>query len=286
MLKLLLNNNNLPIVKKTIAMKKLPAVIVLILTYLPVPAQHTVEKIWESDSTTLRGPESVLYDSTSKSLYVSSMNTGSVVRMDLNGKVIQKDWVTGLNANKGSALYNGFFYTAETSGVAVIDIGKATIVKRIPVAGAVMLNDLAIDSKGVIYVSDTRAGKVYKIQDDKPTLYLENLPGANGLLTVNADLYVLTSTDFRKVSANKQIKVIADGFESGLDGIVMTRENGFILSNYKGILYFVNSDGSTQVLLDSRKDRVMSNDISYDLQKNLLYAPSFGSNRIIAYKVK
>lgn len=260
--------------------------VIVMLTCSTLFAQHSLEKIWESDSTTLRNPESVLYDSTSNSLYVSSMGSGSVVRMDNNGNVIKKDWVTGLNSNKGSALFNGLFYTAETSAIAVIDVDKGTIIKRIPVEGAQMLNDVAMDAKGIIYVSDTRTGKVYRIENDKPAVYLENMSGANGLLTVNTDLYLVTSTSFLKINANKEITKIADGFESGLDGIVMIGENEFILSNYKGILYYVNADGTKQLLLDTRANRIMSNDIGYNSKTKTLYVPSFGTNRIIAYKVK
>ena len=108
-------------------------------------AQHSLEKVWETDSLTLRNPESALYDSKSNSLYVSSMGAGTIVRIGPDGKVIKNDWVTGLTSNKGSALYNGLLYTAETSSVAVIDVDKATIIKRIPVEGAQMLNDVAVD---------------------------------------------------------------------------------------------------------------------------------------------
>jgi len=267
-------------------MKYLLLSVTVMLTCSTLFAQHSLEKIWESDSVTLRNPESVLYDAISNSLYVSSMGSGSVVRMDVNGKIIKKDWVTGLNSNKGSVLFNGLFYTAETSAIAVIDVDKGTVVKRIPVEGSIMLNDVAMDAKGIIYVSDTRAGKVYRIEKDKPTVYLENMPGANGLLTVNSDLYVLTSTSFLKADANKVITKIADGFESGLDGIVMPAENEFILSNYKGILYYVKAGGTKQLLLDTRSSGIMSNDISYDSKTRTLYVPSFGTNRIIAYKVK
>jgi sugar lactone lactonase YvrE len=214
------------------------------------------------------------------------MGSGTIVRIGTDGKLISKDWVTGLNANKGSALFNGLLYTAETAAVAVIDVEKATILKRIPVEGAQMLNDLAVDAKGIIYVSDTRAGKVYRIEGDKPAVYLENLPGANGLLTVNTDLYVLTAASLLKVDAGKAITKIADGFESGLDGIVMVSANEFILSNYQGILYYVYADGTKQVLLDTRANRIMANDISYDSKTKTLYVPSYGTSRIIAYKVK
>lgn len=248
-------------------------------------AQHSLVKLWESDSVTIKGPESALFDSKSNSIFVSSMGSGSVAQLDLKGKVIKADWATGLNSNKGSAFYNGLFYTAETSAVAVID-NTGKVVKRIPIEGAGMLNDLAIDSKGIVYVSDTRTGKVHRIENDKPTIYLENIAGANGLLTVNTDLYVVGSTTFQKVNANKVMSKISEGFEGGLDGIVPIGDKEFILSNYKGILYYVNADGTNQVLLDSRANKIMANDISYDSKTKTLYVPSFGTNRIIAYQVK
>ncbi|MCU0374403.1 MAG: DUF4440 domain-containing protein [Chitinophagaceae bacterium] len=245
-----------------------------------------LEKVWSSDSLTLKGPESVLYDSATNALYVSSMNSGTIVQLDTEGKVIQKDWVTGLTANKGSALYNGLLYTAETAAVAVVNIKNTSIVKRIPIAGAIMLNDLAIDNNGIIYVTDTRAGKVYKIEEEKATVYLENLPGANGLLTIGTDLYIATSTSFLKVAANKVVTTIADGFESGLDGIVQLTEHDFIVSNYRGILYHVKTNGAKEVLLDTRVSGEMANDIGFNSKTKTLYVPSYSRNRIIAFKVK
>jgi sugar lactone lactonase YvrE len=267
-------------------MKQLLLSAITTLLFSSLFAQRSLEKIWESDSITVKNPESVLYDPVSNALYVSSMGSGSVTRMDVNGKAVQKDWITGLNANKGSAIFNGMFFTAETNGIAIIDIAKGAIVKRVPVEGAVMLNDVAIDEKGIVYVSDTRTGKVYRIENDKPALYLENMPGANGLFTLGTDVYLVTSNSFFKIDANKTVTKIADGFENGLDGIVMIAADEFILSNYQGILYSVKADGTKQVLLDTRASRVMSNDIGYNSKTKTLYVPSFGTNRIIAYKVK
>ncbi|MBS1975250.1 MAG: ATP/GTP-binding protein, partial [Bacteroidetes bacterium] len=256
------------------------------MAYSTLCAQHSLEKLWESDSVTLRNPESALYDSVSNSLYISSTGSGSVVRMGPDGSIIQKDWVTGLHSNMGSALLNGLFYTTDPKGINVIDVNKASIVKLIPIDGVQMLNDVAIDSKGIIYVSDTRAAKVYRIENGKSTVFLENMQGANGLLTVNSDLYLVTSTSFLKINANKEVTKIADGFESGLDGIAMVGEKEFILSNYQGILWYVKSDGTKQLLLDTRAKGIMANDISYNSKTKILYVPSFRTNRIIAYKIK
>lgn len=66
----------------------------------------------------------------------------------------------------------------------------------------------------------------------------------------------------------------------------MIDEGEFVLSNYKGILYYVNADGTSQLLLDSRASGVMANDIDYDEKSKTLFVPSFGTNRIIAYEVK
>lgn len=249
-------------------------------------AQHSLQKIWESDSLTLKSPESVLYDPSSNSLYVSSMGSGSVVRMDAEGKISNAEWVKGLKGNMGSALYAGVFYTAENGGITAIDTKTAAVTNRTPIEGAGMLNDVAIDAKGIVYVSDTRAGKVYKLENNKASVYQENLPGANGLLFVDDDLYIITSSAVHKVPAGKSIIKIADGFENGLDGIVMVAKDEFIISNYRGILYHLNKDGAKSVLLDTRGKRIMANDISYNSKSKILYVPSFGSNRIIAYQLK
>jgi sugar lactone lactonase YvrE len=162
----------------------------------------------------------------------------------------------------------------------------ATLVKRIPVEGAIMLNDLEVDAKGIVYVSDTRAGKVYRVEGDKPSVYLTDISGANGLMAVGTDLYVAGSTTFQKVSANKEITKIGEGYEAGLDGIVLLSPTEFILSNYRGMLYYVEANGNKQVLQDTRDIKFMANDISYDSKSKTLFVPSFSSNKVTAYAVK
>jgi hypothetical protein len=213
------------------------------------------------------------------------MNNGSIVQMDLKGAFIKTEWVTGLSSNKGFGFYMGMLYNAETSSVAVIDIKKGVLAKRVPVEGAVMLNDLDVNENGVVYVSDTRAGKVYKIENDQVSLYLQNIPGANGILTVGQDVYVAGTNTFQKVNANKEITFIGDGYENGLDGIVKLKNDGFILSNYRGMIYYVSIQGEKQILLDTRDNKIMANDISFDHKSNTLFVPSFGTNRIIAYRL-
>ncbi len=146
--------------------------------------QKSLTPQWQSD-TTLRSPESVWVDAKNKVLYVSNTiafepnTTAFISKLDMDGKFIKKDWVTGLNAVLGIGIHKNRLYAAEAfaKSIAVIDIDKASIVKRITIDGAELLNDITVDSKGIVYVSDTRLGKVYRIENDVPMLYAENLKG-------------------------------------------------------------------------------------------------------------
>jgi len=206
-------------------------------------AQHSVEKIWQSD-TILKTPESVLYDKGARVLYVSNMNSapggkkesGFISKLDLNGKMIKSDFITGLDGPKGLGRYKNLLYVAEMTEVSVIDAIKGTVVQRITVEGAQLLNDITVDSRGIVYVSDTRTNKVHRIENGKPTVYLENMKSANGVLAVGTDLYILTNGSLQKADANKNLITVADGMDPSTDGIEMVKENEFIVSCWNGII--------------------------------------------------
>jgi photosystem II stability/assembly factor-like uncharacterized protein len=254
-------------------------------------AQHSLEKLWETD-TTLKAPESVLYDAKSKILFVSNIGdfqkegTGSISKIGLDGKIIDNNWVTGLTAPKGLGLYKNLLYAAEHTTVAVMDVNTASIVQRIPVEGAQMLNDITIDAKGIVYVSDTRTNKVHKIENGKASVYLENMQSANGLLAKGNNLYILTGTSLQKADANKKLKTLADGIEGGADGIEMINDHEFIVTGWAGVIYYVKDDGSKQVLSDTRNEQISAADLGYDAATKTVYIPAMSKNFVVAYKLK
>src|SRR5690348_14100726 len=140
-------------------MKKMAIAGSFILATLMANAQeHQLVKKWETD-TLLKVPESALYDAADKLLYVSNIDgqpwekdgKGSVGKVGLDGKIIQVDWVKGLEAPKGLGLYKNKLYVADVDKVAVIDTRKAAIVQTIPIEGAQGLNDITVDPKnGVV----------------------------------------------------------------------------------------------------------------------------------------
>jgi hypothetical protein len=259
----------------------------------PLRAQHQLVKKWETDSV-LKVPESVLYSAEDNLLYTSNIDgqpnekdgKGSIGKVGLDGKIIQVDWVSGLNAPKGLGRYGNLLYAADVDAVVVIDIKGAKIINRIPVEGAVFLNDITVDSKGVVYVSDTRTNKVHRIENGKVSTYLEGITGANGVLSVGDDLYILGNGVLWKASPDRKLLKIADGMDANTDGIERVQGTDFVVTSWVGLIYYVKGDGSKQQMLDTRDQKINSADIGYDPVHRIVYVPTFFKNSIAAYELK
>ncbi len=254
---------------------------------------HSLVKIWQTDSL-LKTPESVLFDAKGKLLYVSNIDgapdgkdgKGSIGKVGLDGKIISVDWVSGLNAPKGMGMYKGKLYVADLTEVVVIDIEKAAIVQKIPVEGSVFLNDITIDKNGVVFVSDSRNFKVYRIEKGNVFKQLENLQGPNGLLSVGNDLMILDKGSMLKLLENGNLSKLAEGMDPSTDGIEMVKPNEYVISCWSGIMYYVDADGNKQTLLDTRAIKSNTADIGYDAKNRIVYVPTFYKNMIVAYELK
>lgn len=274
-------------------MKNISFLCVLLLMFFSVTAQHQLVKKWETD-TLLKVPESVLYDGKNSVLYIANIDgqpndkdgRGSIGKVGLDGKIIAAEWVQGLNAPKGMGLHKKTLYVADVDVVVVIDTRDGSISKRIPVAGSIFLNDVTVDKKGVVYVSDSRTKKVHRIKKGKVTTHIENLQGPNGLLVHNKLLYVLDNGGLYRVEENKSLAKITDGMEGGTDGIENVTGDDFIVSCWGGVIYYVKADGTKEKLLDTREQKVNSADIGYDAKNRIVYVPTFWKNNVVAYELK
>lgn len=256
--------------------------------------KHELLKLWETDSV-LKVPESVLFDVKNNVLYVTNIDgtdpwakdgKGSIGKVGADGKVIAAEWITGLEAPKGMGLYQGKLYVADLTDMVVIDVTKGQIEKRIAVAGAQGLNDVSIDSKGVIYVTDSRGKKLYRVTNGTAELYLENLKGPNGVLMRGKDLYLLDAGGAYKVNDDKSLTLLVGGMEGGTDGIENIKGNDFIVSCWAGTIYYVNADGTKELLKDTRPEKCNTADIGIDPEKKIIFVPTFWRNSVIAYEVK
>lgn len=270
------------------------AVVILCSSIYAMGQNHKLVKLWETDSV-FKVPESVLFDAKNKVLYVTNIDgkdpwgkdgSGSIGKLNADGKGVVVDWITGLDAPKGMGLHDGKLYVADLAGIIVIDVKAGKIIKKISVPGAEGLNDVSVDKDGIVYVSDSRGKKVYKIKGGVPELLLENLKGPNGVLAHGNDFYVLDAGGLYKMNADKSLTLLADGMEGGTDGVENVTGGDFIVSTWAGVVYYVNANGTTETLKDGRPDKMNSADIGFDASTKTVFVPTFWRNSIAAYQVK
>ncbi|KFF16762.1 SMP-30/gluconolactonase/LRE family protein [Flavobacterium hydatis] len=256
-------------------------------------AQHSLTRTWVTD-TILPVPESVLYDKTDQILYTSLMDgspaerdgKGSIGKLTTDGKIINLNWISGLNAPKGMAKFKNKLFVADLTEIVVIDIKQQKILKKITINDSKILNDVTVDKKGVIYVSDPKVGKIFKLENDIATVYLENLNKPNGLKFIDGDLFYLDNGSLYKIDNKNNQQILAEGMDENTDGIEQITKGKFIVSCWTGIIYYVNEDGSKEILSDTRKEEYYSGDIGLDYEKKIVYVPSLFKKTITAYSLK
>jgi hypothetical protein len=269
------------------------ALLLILINHQAIAQKHKLIKIWETD-TLLKVPESVLYDDANQVLYESNIDgtdpwgkdgKGSIGKISMTGKIIAVDWVAGLDAPKGMGLYKGKLYVADITHIVVIDIKKGVIEKTIPVDGAQGLNDVSVGNDGVIWVSDSKLKKIYKVENEKSSLFLDNLKGPNGVLMRGKDFYILDAGGAYKVNADKSLTMIGDGMDPSTDGIENVSGNDLLVSCWVGTVWYVHADGAKELLLDTRDQKKNTADIGFDPKTKTVFVPTFWKNSVAAYKV-
>ena len=260
-----------------------------------------------SVSAQLDRPESVLVHK--NILYVSNMSgpgnlkdgIGWISKLDKKGKVIKAKWVEGLNSPKGLGIYKGHLYTGDIDEIAMIDLVKGSV-KKIPVPGSKLLNDIAIDPSGYLYISDTFASKIFKVnletEEVKELVSLKETP--NGLLLTGDTLLIagygkakadgsgledgpkggLSSLDLK----TGEVKVIIPDLGK-IDGIEMVKDGQILITvKVDEALYWVDVKEKkiTGALKGETAFAFFTDvaDMGYDPKTDTLYVPNSNGHNI------
>ncbi|HEY1024187.1 MAG TPA: hypothetical protein VGE26_03420 [Sphingobacteriaceae bacterium] len=249
-----------------------------------------LQKVWETDAV-LTTAESVLYDGGSNTLFVSNINgepvakdgNGFISMLDTTGKVRNLKWATGLNAPKGMAVMDGKLYVSDVDELVEISLNSGNISKRYPVKGATFLNDVATDGKRIV-VSDSRTGKIHELKNGDMVMLKDGQAGINGLaFSSEGVLYSLDKTGV--VEHGSGSTRIVNKVVTGGDGLIILKDNTFIVSRWQGEIYLV-SNGMEKLLLDTKAQKSNTADIEYLSQTNLLLVPTFAKDRVVAYRLE
>ncbi|MDR6562755.1 MULTISPECIES: SMP-30/gluconolactonase/LRE family protein [unclassified Arcicella] len=261
-------------------------------------SQVTLKKLWESDTTSLLTPESILFEPKSKTVFVSCINGGPaatnsnsyIAKVDLNGKVTQQKFTENLQSTKGLGFLDGKLYVTEIFKLVEIDAKSGKVLNKYDVPDAKFLNDIGVDTKNkIVYFTDMRSDRLWKLDKGQIVKVVEGAPlkSPNGLFFENGKL--IAGNGDGKILAydlqSQQFSTIAEGM-GGIDGILTDGKKGYFASEWRGKVWHINTEGKTQLLLDFVDAKVNTADFEYIPSKKLLIIPTFLKNKIMAYGVE
>jgi sugar lactone lactonase YvrE len=257
-----------------------------------------VSQVWETDKV-FKVPESVAYDPATGVLFISNYDAYNpsrgeghqvVSKMSLDGEILDLEWASGLNNPTGMAVRGDRLFVVERGGLAEIDTRTGEIVARHTAEGQGFLNDAAADPAGNIYVSDSRGGAIYRLEEGGLRVWLdgEEIVQPNGLHVCGGKLLIGNTGDgsLKAVGLDTgDITTVARLGEGIIDGISSDRNGDYIVSHWEGRVYKISPGGERAKILDLTGPAYKCSDFAFVPEADLLVIPAFAGNRVRAYRL-
>jgi sugar lactone lactonase YvrE len=180
-----------------------------------------------------------------------------------------------------------------------INAASGEILQRYLAKGAILLNGVAVDADGAVYVSDTPTNTIWRLKDGsfEPWLANDKLNGPNGLLVQGDTLIVASLGKIPGVGQKKEIaglwqislkdqalSPVGNGDPIGnLYGIELLQPGVYLVTDWAdGALYRVDSKGKADMLIDLHQG---SADLTYLPDKKIALIPLMLDNSLAAYRL-
>lgn len=239
-------------------------------------------------------PESAAISSDGAFIYVTNVNgegeakdgNGFISRVSTDGRMLEREWVTGLDGPKGISLAGSMLHIADIDQLVTVDATSGVVTSRTPLSGAVFLNDTAIAPDGSVRIADSGASRIYAVTAGKPEIWLEDklLQSINGLMFEPGRLVVTTMAGRLLAIDNetKAITILAEGLGDA-DGIASVGNGRYLVSEWPGLMHVVAADGTRATLMDTKTEKRLLND--FLLVNDTLYQPHWDPGEVSAYRV-
>ncbi|HOH46748.1 MAG TPA: SMP-30/gluconolactonase/LRE family protein [Candidatus Cloacimonadota bacterium] len=240
----------------------------------------------------LKGPESIAFDGSNNRFLISNTKGKTILSMDENGKlsVFFKD---GLVAPKGIAVSPPYLYIADQQQIVTVDIPTASLLTTLPIEGSKYLNDIALDDKGLLYVTDTEADAVFVVNVPEASVVKltdPNLEAPNGIVFDRPRKQMMIVSSIQKSpimvinTETQEFGIFTNTIYSQMDGIAI---------DDKGRIYFSSWDTEAIYMIPQEQNRfeVFKNelpspaDFYYHQPTQELIVPLWEKNKIERFKL-
>ncbi len=266
---------------------------------------ESLQLVWKLEG--LSAPESVIYDARNGVLYVSNINgapdardgNGYISKVSVDGKMIEENWLGGLDAPKGLAVFNDRLYVTDIDTLVEIDLTSASILNKYVDNEAKFLNDVTVAEDGSVYVSDMVTNRIHLLKDGAFSVWLTDtdLDNPNGLHAERLQLVIgawgkmtdgfTTAIPGHMKAVNyhdRAIRSLGDGQPVGnLDGVEPVDDAFYVTDWFNGGLFHIDRYGNVKKLLELEKG---SADLEYLPWKKQIFIPMMLNNTLVAYQVK
>lgn len=271
-------------------------------------AQVLASELKSSDIEGFAAPESVFVDSSF--IYVSNIGAkpeplakdgdGFISKLDKNGKFIERAFIQNLNAPKGMARLDNRLFVVDIDTLYAFDARNKKQALKLPINGAVFLNDIAVLDSDTLLISDTGTGIIHKLNlannaiEEFYKLDMSEFGGGNGL-TIDKKNNALIIAGYhpdgasggkvvRLDLASKRLDVLLDT-KGAYDGVAVL-ENGDVLvsswgENLQGVIYRINNGKVSALELP-----FMQGPADFFVDKNTLYIPKMLENKVQKVELK
>lgn len=246
--------------------------------------------------TGLLQPEAVRYDPETDAWFISNFNgagsgrdaNGFITKVDAESGELTSEFIVGgdqpLHAPRGMYIVDNVLWVADVDGVHGFDkhSGEQLEFVDFSMFEHGFLNDVAADRNGGIYVTETGGGRVFKIIDNEPGIWLSDIPNPNGITFDDSTGALLLAPwdegDFISLVdlATDSLTVLIEQDGSKIDGI----------ESHKGrLILAAQSDSTIKIyegaeLVGSIKTDGKPADIGIDTRRNRIAVPYIALNRV------
>lgn len=256
-------------------------------------------------------PESMVMDPQDGSYYISNINSGGftdkngsgyISKVTSNGNIVIQKFIglkkeeMLLNAPKGLVILGKNIFVTDIDSIKGFDkeTGKPTVLVDLSKLKVKFLNDITVDGRGMLYVSDTMTNQIFKIDTTKNYevgLFKEGkeLGQPNGLMInpKSKNLMVATygSGQILEIDPAGKVHVLKRGL-STLDGIDYDAQGNLYVSSFeKGEIYKIAylGRGALSTYLSGLTTPA---DISYDRGKGEILVPSMKGSTVSTFSTQ
>jgi hypothetical protein len=255
-----------------------------------VTVTPSLEMVWETPAD-LTTNESAHFEESDGMIYIANIEggpdaidgVGSISKLNANGEIIERDWVSGLNAPKGMTVMGDYLYVTDVNRLLEIELSSGNINNAYEVEGAIFLNDADTDGERV-YFTDMKANKILYLENGEIKTVAENQPNINGLRIGNGNtIYGLDADGLKQYNSDGSFELINNTVTGG-DGLIILDEETFIASRWGGEIYLIQN-GEAVKILDTTAEESNTADIGYVAAKKLVIVPTFFKDKVVAYKL-